>query len=62
VRSVPLTLLGAMVVAFALVVPQAPALAEDPAALALAVKAAFLYKFEPFVTWPAEAFPATPRR
>ena len=57
-RSVPLTLLGAMVVAFALVVPQAPALAEDPAALALAVKAAFLYKFEPFVTWPAEAFPA----
>ena len=30
--------------------------ADDPAALALAVKATFLYKFQPFVTWPAQAF------
>jgi len=48
--------LGAIVVAFTLAAPQARA--DDPAALALAVKAAFLYKFEPFVTWPAQAFPA----
>jgi hypothetical protein len=32
--------------------------ADDPGSLELAVKATFLYKFQPFVTWPAEAFPS----
>jgi hypothetical protein len=32
--------------------------ADDSDTLALAVKAAFLYKFEPFVTWPAQVFPS----
>jgi hypothetical protein len=32
--------------------------ADDAETLALAVKAAFLYRFGPFVTWPAEAFAA----
>jgi hypothetical protein len=43
---------------FTLVSPRTAAWADDPAGLALAVKAAFLYKFEPFVNWPAEAFPS----
>ena len=55
-RSAPLTLLGAIVIALTFAAPQAGA--DDPAALALAVKAAFLYKFEPFITWPEQAFPA----
>lgn len=46
-----------MFVSLALVLPWTAARADDPGALALAVKAAFLYKFEPFVGWPAQAFP-----
>jgi len=32
--------------------------AEESGMLELAVKATFLYKFQPFVIWPASAFPA----
>jgi hypothetical protein len=47
-----------MLVSFALACPWTAARADDPGTLALAVKAAFLYKFEPFVAWPAQAFAA----
>ena len=47
-----------MVISFAFACPAMDARAEDTGALALAVKAAFLYKFEPFVAWPAQAFAA----
>jgi hypothetical protein len=57
VRFPTLRWLGAMLVSFALACSWRPARADDPAALALAVKAAFLVKFEPYVTWPAQAFP-----
>jgi hypothetical protein len=50
--------MGAAVASVTLAWPLGSARADDAAALALAVKAAFLYKFEPFVTWPARAFPA----
>ena len=57
-NSATLGRLGAMLVSFALAWPWTAAGADDPGALALAVKAAFLVKFEPYVIWPAEAFPA----
>jgi len=47
-----------MLVSLVLACPLTEARAEDAAALALAVKAAFLVKFEPYVTWPPQAFPA----
>ena len=50
--------LGAAIVFLALACPWTAARADDPAALALAVKAAFLVKFQPYVTWPPQAFPA----
>ena len=58
-RVVTLRSLGAMFVSFALACPWTAARADDPGALSLAVRAAFLYKFEPFVAWPPQAF-ATP--
>lgn len=57
-KGATLSRLGAMLVSFAFACPWTAARADDPAALALAVKAAFLVKFEPYVTWPAQAFPA----
>jgi hypothetical protein len=47
-----------MVVLFAFGPGGETAWADDANALALAVKATFLYKFEPFITWPAQAFPS----
>ena len=38
-----------------------PGTAASPASLEKAVKASFLFKFAPFVEWPAEAFTATER-
>jgi hypothetical protein len=58
VRQATLRRLGATAVWIALACPWTAARADDPGALALAVKAAFLYKFEPFVTWPAQALVA----
>jgi len=64
VRSAgPLGLLAVVVVLFAVASGGGAARAADDAnALELAVKATFLFKFQPFVTWPAEAFasPAAP--
>ena len=57
-RQATLGYLGAMLVSFALACPWTVAQADDAGTLAVAVKAAFLYKFEPFVAWPAEAFAA----
>jgi hypothetical protein len=49
--------LAVMVVLFAVVCGGGAAqAADDPKALELAVKATFLFKFQPFVTWPAQAF------
>lgn len=39
--------------------PDAPAVAQSPASLEQGVKASFLFKFAPFVSWPATAHPAT---
>jgi hypothetical protein len=47
-----------MVVLFALGCGWEAALADDAYTLELAVKATYLYKFQPFVTWPAQAFPS----
>jgi hypothetical protein len=58
VRHATLRYLGAMLFWLVLACPWAPARADDPGALASAVKAAFLYKFQPFVAWPEQAFPA----
>ncbi len=57
-RSATLRWLGASVVSVALIWPWGAARADGSAAPAFAVKAAFPYKFEPFITWPADAFPA----
>lgn len=57
-RTRTLRWLGAPIVLLALAGPWVAARADESGALALAVKAAFLYKFEPFVSWPASAFPA----
>lgn len=46
---------GAIVLALAILAGSAPARA---ASLEFPVKAAFLYKFAPFVEWPATAFPS----
>ena len=54
--SASLRLLGVMVLLFGLSAGRDAAWANDANALALAVKATFLYKFEPFVSWPAQAF------
>jgi YfiR/HmsC-like len=58
VRSGSLGLLRVMVVLLVFGAGIDAARADDADALALAVKAAFLYKFEPFVSWPAQAFPS----
>jgi hypothetical protein len=58
VRSATLTVVGAMAVWLTLACGAGSARGEDAESLALAVKATFLYKFQPFVTWPAEAFPS----
>jgi hypothetical protein len=47
-----------MVVLSVLGVGVEAARADDANTLVLAVKAAFLYKFEPFIAWPAQSFPA----
>jgi hypothetical protein len=56
--------LGRLILALLLICPvqtQIPAQAQDDsAALALAVKAAYLYKLAPFVGWPAGALPPAP--
>jgi hypothetical protein len=46
--------------AFALAagVAAGPAAADEADTLALEVKATYLYKLPPFITWPAEAFPS----
>jgi hypothetical protein len=49
-------LLRVIVVLFAFGACGKTASADDANALALAVKATFLYKFEPFITWPPQAF------
>jgi YfiR/HmsC-like len=51
-------LLGVVVVLLAFGSDGRVARADDPATLELAVKATFLYKFQPFVTWPEGAFAA----
>ncbi len=51
-----LGLLGAVIVLVAFGLGVEVARADDASALELAVKATFLYKFQPFVTWPAQAF------
>ena len=53
----PLKALGGAVIALALVVGASPSpAAAQTAALEYRVKAAFLYKFVPFIDWPAAAF------
>jgi hypothetical protein len=59
-RAVPGTLAGPAVLCcvLALLMSQdAPAAAQQPASLEQAVKASFLFKFAPFVSWPAAAQP-----
>jgi hypothetical protein len=52
-------LLWTILLAVLLVIAISPwAQAADSNALELAVKATYLYKFEPFITWPNEAFTA----
>jgi hypothetical protein len=61
VRSVDRALVGPAVLCCALallVSPDAPAAAQQPASLEQAVKASFLFKFAPFVSWPAAGQPA----
>jgi hypothetical protein len=58
VRFGSLGLLGVMVVLFAFGAGWNTAEADDANTLELAVKATYLYKFQPFVTWPAQAFPS----
>ncbi len=59
-----MAVLGATARSCAVAVAAALALAWDPSALAqthapeYAVKAAYLYKFAPFVVWPTSAFPS----
>jgi YfiR/HmsC-like len=55
IRAVFAALAVALALVVALALAGGGARADDAGALALAVKATYLYKFQPFVTWPEQA-------
>ena len=57
-RWASVTTRGMAIVLLALASAGGTAHGDDAGALELAVKSTYLYKFQPFVTWPDQAFPS----